>query len=85
MSERWLSTDAGQSDRQIGLAVKAGTLDDLVKMEAGVAVVIALVTGLSAVTTRLHKRIDELDTRVDKHELRVAESYISKTDFACCS
>ena len=51
-------------------------------MEAGVAVVIALFTGLSAVTTRLHKRIDELDTRVDRHELRVAESYISKTDFA---
>ena len=51
-------------------------------MEAGVAVVIALFTGLGAVTTRLHKRIDDLDTRVDKHELRVAESYISKTDFA---
>ena len=51
-------------------------------MEAGVAIVIALFTGLGAVTTRLHKRIDELDTRVDKHELRVAESYISKSDFA---
>lgn len=51
-------------------------------METGAAVLIAVITGLGAVTTRLHKRIDDLDSRVDKHELRVAESYISKSDFA---
>ena len=51
-------------------------------METGAAVLIAVITGLGAVTTRLHKRIDDLDNRVDKHELRVAESYISKSDFS---
>jgi len=51
-------------------------------METGAAVLIAVITGLGAVTTRLHKRIDDLDSRVDKHELRVAESYISKSDFS---
>ena len=51
-------------------------------METGVAVIVAVITGLGAVTTRLHKRIDDLDSRVDKHELRVAESYISKSDFS---
>lgn len=51
-------------------------------MEASAAVLIAVITGLGAVTTRLHKRIDDLDSRVDKHELRVAESYISKSDFS---
>ena len=50
-------------------------------IEFGLPLVIAAVTGLSAVSTRLHNRIHELDRRVDGVELKIAEDYISKTDF----
>ena len=45
-----------------------------------VPIVIAAVTGLAALTNRLHNRIHELDQRVDGVELRVAERYVSKAD-----
>ena len=51
-------------------------------LEFGLPLVIAAVTGLSAITTRLHNRIHELDRRVDGVELRMAEKYLSKEDFA---
>jgi hypothetical protein len=49
--------------------------------EIGVTVALALFTALGAATRQLHTKIDSLDSRVDKHELRVAEQYISKQDF----
>ena len=49
-------------------------------LEMAVPIVIAAVTGLAALTTRLHSRIHELDQRVDGVELRVAEKYVSKDD-----
>ena len=49
--------------------------------EVGVTVALALFTALGAATRQLHTKIDSLDSRVDKHELRVAEQYISKQDF----
>ena len=49
-------------------------------LEAGVALAIATVTGVAAITTRLHARMSELDKRLDRAELRVAEQYVSKTD-----
>lgn len=45
-----------------------------------IPIVIAAVTGLAALTNRLHSRIHELDQRVDGVELRVAEKYVSKDD-----
>ena len=51
-------------------------------IEFGLPIIIAAVTGLSAITTRLHNRIHELDRRVDGVELRMAEKYLSKEDFA---
>ena len=48
--------------------------------EAAVPIVIAAVTGVAAMTNRLHGRILELDKRVDEVELRVAENYVSKSD-----
>ena len=51
-------------------------------IEFGLPIVIAAVTGLSAITTRLHNRIHELDRRVDGVELRMAEKYLSKEEFA---
>ena len=49
-------------------------------IEMVVSVGIAAVTGMAAITTRLHGRIHELDKRIDAVELRVAEEYVSKED-----
>ena len=49
-------------------------------LELVVPIALAAVTGLAAVTNRLHNRIHELDKRVDEVELRVAEKYVSKAD-----
>ena len=53
-------------------------------IEAGA--VAAALTGLfSAVSTRLHNRIHDLDRRVDSFELRIAENYLTKTEFSTAS
>jgi hypothetical protein len=49
-------------------------------LEMAIPIVIAAVTGLAALTNRLHNRIHDLDQRVDGVELRVAERYVSKAD-----
>ena len=41
---------------------------------------IAVVTGMSVLTQRLHTRITELDRRIDKVELRVASDYVTKQE-----
>jgi ABC-type tungstate transport system substrate-binding protein len=51
-------------------------------LELGLPIVIAVVSGLGAVTTRLHNRIYELDRRLDNTELRIAENYLSKAEFS---
>jgi|TARA_B100000902_G_scaffold236395_1_gene223965 uncharacterized coiled-coil protein SlyX len=51
-------------------------------LEATVPIAIAVVTGLAALTNKLHGRIHELDKRVDEVELRVAEHYVSKSDLS---
>jgi len=57
-------------------------------IEAAVAAALAVVTGLAAVTNRLHKRIDEVngriesvDRRIDTAELTMARHYVYKEDF----
>ena len=49
-------------------------------IEVAVSIGIAAVTGMAAITTRLHGRIHELDKRIDSVELRVAEEYVNKED-----
>lgn len=49
-------------------------------IEALVPVVIAGATGFSVLISRVFGRVDRLDHRIDAFELRVAESYVSKTD-----
>ena len=51
-------------------------------IEAFVGLAIAGVTGLSALTQKLHNRISELDKRIDTVELRVAADYVSKTELS---
>ena len=43
---------------------------------------IAVVTGMSVLTQRLHTRITELDRRIDKVELRVASDYVTKQELS---
>ena len=49
-------------------------------LEAFIPVVLAGATGFSVLISKLHTRVTDLDKRVDAFELRVAESYVSKTD-----
>jgi hypothetical protein len=51
-------------------------------IEAVVPIALAGATGFSVLITRLHSRVSELDHRVDKFELRVAENYVSKESFS---
>jgi hypothetical protein len=50
-------------------------------IESVVPIALAAATGFSVLITRLHSRVSELDHRVDKFELRVAENYVSKESF----
>jgi hypothetical protein len=51
-------------------------------IETVVPVALAAATGFSILITRLHSRVSDLDHRVDKFELRVAENYVSKESFS---
>ena len=51
-------------------------------LEAVISVGVAAATGFSILITRIHSRVHELDRRVDKFELKIAEDYLSKSDFA---
>ena len=50
-------------------------------IEALIPVGVAMATGFSVLIRGLHTRVHELDKRVDTFELRVAESYLSKSEF----
>ena len=43
--------------------------------------VVAIITGGGFLFNRVHHRINDLDKRIDKVELRIAESYVSKNEF----
>ena len=43
---------------------------------------VALATGFSILISRIHTRVHELDKRVDGVELRVAENYLTKSEFS---
>jgi len=49
-------------------------------VEAGVSALVAMVTGGFVLTNRIYGRILELDKRIDKIELRIAQAYVSKED-----
>ena len=51
-------------------------------LEAAVTLSIAALTGMSVLTQRLHGRINELDKRIDKVELRVASDYVTKNELS---
>ena len=43
---------------------------------------VALSTGFSVLISRIHSRVHELDKRIDGIELRVAENYLTKSEFS---
>jgi septal ring factor EnvC (AmiA/AmiB activator) len=51
-------------------------------IEAASAAGIALLTAIISVHNRLHSKISEVDSRVDKVELRVAEHYVQKQELS---
>jgi len=51
-------------------------------IEAASAAGIALLTAIISVHNRLHTKISEVDSRVDKVELRVAEYYVQKQELS---
>ena len=51
-------------------------------VEAVIPLGVALATGFSILISRIHSRVHELDTRVDGIELRVAENYLTKSEFS---
>lgn len=51
-------------------------------IEAVVSAGIAAITAMVALTTRLNNKIVEVDSRIDKVELRVAENYVQKQELS---
>ena len=51
-------------------------------LEIVVSASIAIVTGLGAMTTQLHRRIQSLDNRVDEVALKVAENYVTRNELS---
>ena len=50
-------------------------------IESVIPVAIAIVSGGAVLTTRMHNRMHEMDQRVDKLELTIVSTYVSKPDF----
>lgn len=51
-------------------------------IEAGAAAAIALLTAIVSVHNRLHTKINEVDGRVDKVELLIAQNYVPRQELA---
>ena len=51
-------------------------------IEAAIPVAIAVVSGVGVLFTRVNQRVHELDKRIDVFELRVAESYVPKSELS---
>ena len=51
-------------------------------VESLIPVAVAAATGFSVLIRGLYTRVQNLDSRVDVFELRVAENYVSKQDFS---
>ena len=50
--------------------------------EALIPIALAGATGFSVLIRGLYTRVHELDQRMDKTELRIAENYLSKAEFS---
>lgn len=48
-------------------------------LEASIVAAIGVITGMGALTTRVHNRISDIDKRMDNIELRIVEKYVTKS------
>ena len=51
-------------------------------VEALIPVAVAAATGFSVLIRGLYTRVHDLDNRVDAFELRIAENYLTKSEFS---
>ena len=51
-------------------------------IEASITLGIAVVSGVGILFTRVNGRVSDLDHRIDRMELRIAENYLSKAEFS---
>ena len=51
-------------------------------LEAAIALAVSTITAVAALTNRVYGRVHEMDRRIDKIELRIAEQYVSKSDLS---
>ena len=51
-------------------------------IEAGITLGVAIVSGVGILFTRVNQRVHELDKRIDVFELKIAESYVPKTELS---
>ena len=51
-------------------------------IETLIPIGVAAATGFSVLIRGLYTRVHELDQRVDKFELRIAEDYVTKSSFS---
>ena len=51
-------------------------------IEAGITLGVAIVSGVGILFTRINQRVHDLDKRIDVFELRVAESYVPKSELS---
>lgn len=49
-------------------------------IEPFVPIFVAVGTGFAVLTSRIYGKIGQLDSRVDRIELRIVQEYVSKTD-----
>ena len=56
-------------------------LPSKIMIEPALTAAVAIISGGFILTGKINSRIDTLDRRIDQVELRVAEQYVSKTDF----
>lgn len=69
------------SAKTAGRLVTRTSLYQKTMIEAVIPAVIAVVTGGGVLFNRVHNRIHDLDRRLDGVELRMVETYVSKSDF----
>jgi len=82
-----LMTTSGQFQKRVRLVKTTGPSLLLISIyrkmiEAIVPVVIALVTGTAVLFNKVNTRVTHLDSKVDRLELKLVESFTSKADFS---
>ena len=82
-----LMTISGKCQRQAPLVKTTGLSQLLISLyrtmiEAFIPALVAVATGVAVLFNKVNHRVTQLDSRVDKLELKLVESFTTKADFA---